>query len=145
MLRPRKGNNRNEFRIPIKPDWANSVKLLLITFALLAGCGTDPAPHSAPAPVAPKRQDLTAEELCAPPNIGEFTRHDCERMAAHKVWVGERVDMLLTSEGKPSEIRKPGQKIEEWVYPNRVVYLKADKFPRVISIQEGQTRSGAPH
>ena len=121
------------------------MKLILITFALLAGCGTDPAPIPHPAPVAPKWQDLTAEELCAPPNIGEFTCHDCERMAAHKVWVGERVDMLLTSEGKPSEIRKQGQKIEEWVYPNRVVYLKAEKVPRVISIQEGQTHTSAPY
>ena len=119
----------------------------LFIFALLAGCGSAPAPPPPPhpAPVAPKRQDLTAEELCAPPNIGEFTHHDCERMAAHKVWVGERADMLLTSEGVPPEIRKQGQKIEEWVYPNRVVHLKAGKVPRVISIQEGQTRSGAPH
>jgi hypothetical protein len=57
-------------------------------------------------------------------------------MAAHKVWVGERVDMLLTSEGKPSEIRKQGQKIEEWVYPNRIVYIKGGKVPRVVSVQE---------
>jgi hypothetical protein len=114
------------------------LRLLLIAFALFAGCGTDPAPL-APAhhvAVVPKRQDLTAEELCAPPNIGEFTHNDCERMAAHKVWVGERADMLLTSEGVPPEIRKQGRKIEEWVYPNRVVYLNGGKVPRVISIQE---------
>jgi hypothetical protein len=98
---------------------------------LLAGCGSAPAPTPSRA-VASPRPSLTAEEFCS---LGEYTRSDCKRMAAHEVWIGERADMVLSSEGVPPEIRQQGQKVEQWVYPTRVVYLKGGKLPRVLSIE----------